>query len=117
MAHSDCQTPVCCYKKCTLKISLNFFSLEINNKLLLHKTYSRIRHSGRCLSLYMLCVYIKVHFFLVQRLLIFRHIILVLKCFLHRYLGFPCSSVSKESVCSSGDPGLYPWVGKIPWRR
>ena len=32
-------------------------------------------------------------------------------------LGFPCSSVSKESACSAGDPGFDPWVGKIPWRR
>ena len=32
-------------------------------------------------------------------------------------MGFPCSSVGKESVCSARDPGLYPWVGKIPWRR
>ena len=32
-------------------------------------------------------------------------------------LGFPCSSVSKESACSAGDPEFDPWVGKIPWRR
>ena len=30
---------------------------------------------------------------------------------------FPRSSVGKESACSSGDPGLNSWVGKIPWRR
>ena len=32
-------------------------------------------------------------------------------------MGFPCSSVSKESACSAGKPGFNPWVGKIPWRR
>ena len=40
-----------CHKKRTLKISLNFFSVEINNKLLLHKTYSgtRLRVADACL--------------------------------------------------------------------
>ena len=34
--------------------------------------------------------------------------------------GFPDSSVSKESSCNAGDPGLIPGSGrsgKIPWRR
>ena len=30
-------------------------------------------------------------------------------------MGFPHSSVGKESACNAGDPGLIP--GKIPWRR
>ena len=29
-------------------------------------------------------------------------------------LGFPCSSVSKESACSAGDPGLIPGLGRSP---
>ena len=33
------------------------------------------------------------------------------------YIGFPCSSVSKESACNARDPGFDPWVGKIPWQR
>ena len=33
-------------------------------------------------------------------------------------LGFPCGSVGKESACNAGNLGsIYPWVGKIPWRR
>ena len=36
-------------------------------------------------------------------------------------LGFPKSSVGKESACNVGDlgwrPGFDPWVGNIPWRR
>ena len=32
-------------------------------------------------------------------------------------LGFPDSSVGKESTHNAGDPGLIPRVGKIPWRR
>ena len=32
-------------------------------------------------------------------------------------LGFPDSSVSKESTCNAGDPLLDSWVGKICWRR
>ena len=36
-------------------------------------------------------------------------------------LGFPSGSAGKESACNAGDlgwiRGLYPWVGKIPWRR
>ena len=31
-------------------------------------------------------------------------------------LGFPCSSVGKETACSAGDPGSIP-VGKIPWKK
>ena len=30
------------------------------------------------------------------------------------YMGFPCSSVSKESACSAGDPGLIPGWGRSP---
>ena len=29
-------------------------------------------------------------------------------------LGFPCSSVSKESACSAGDLGLIPGLGRSP---
>ena len=29
-------------------------------------------------------------------------------------LGFPHSSVSKESACNSGDPGLIPGSGRSP---
>ena len=29
-------------------------------------------------------------------------------------MGFPCSSVGKESACSAGDPGLNPGLGRIP---
>ena len=35
-------------------------------------------------------------------------------------MGFPHSSVGKESTCNAGDPGLIPgliWVGKICWKR
>ena len=31
--------------------------------------------------------------------------------------GFPCSSVSKESVCNSGDPSLIPGLGRSPGER
>ena len=33
------------------------------------------------------------------------------------FMGFPGSSVGKESACNAGDPGLYFWFRKIPWRR
>ena len=29
-------------------------------------------------------------------------------------MGFPCSSVGKESVCSAGDPGSIPGLGRSP---
>ena len=29
-------------------------------------------------------------------------------------LGFPCSSVGKESACSAGDPGSIPGLGRPP---
>ena len=30
------------------------------------------------------------------------------------FLGFPDSSVSKESACNTGDPGLIPRSGRYP---
>ena len=32
-------------------------------------------------------------------------------------MGFPHSSVGKESACSAGDPGLIPGLGRSPLRR
>ena len=32
-------------------------------------------------------------------------------------LGFPDTSVGKESACNSGDPSSIPWVKEIRWRR
>ena len=39
-------------------------------------------------------------------------------------MDFPGSSIGKEFACSVGDlgsipgrPGIFPWIGKIPWRR
>ena len=32
-------------------------------------------------------------------------------------MGFPRSSVGKESACNAGDLGFDSWVEKIPWRR
>ena len=29
-------------------------------------------------------------------------------------MGFPCSSVSKESACSATDPGSIPGLGRSP---
>lgn len=31
-------------------------------------------------------------------------------------LGFPSSSVGKESICNAEDP-VDSWVGKIPWEK
>ena len=33
------------------------------------------------------------------------------------YMDFPHSSVGKEPVCSAGDLGSIPGLGKTPWRR
>ena len=32
-------------------------------------------------------------------------------------MGFPDSSVGKESACNAGDPGSIPGFRKIRWRR
>ena len=32
-------------------------------------------------------------------------------------VGFPDSSVGKESSCNAGDLGLIPWLGRSPGRR
>ena len=32
--------------------------------------------------------------------------------FLFQHMGFPCSSVGKESACSTGDPGSIPGSGR-----
>ena len=34
--------------------------------------------------------------------------------FLNRNMGFPCSSVGKESVYDAGDPGSIPGLGRSP---
>ena len=33
------------------------------------------------------------------------------------FMGFPGSSVGKESACNAGDPGSISWARKIRWRR
>ena len=33
------------------------------------------------------------------------------------YMGFPCSSVGKESAYNAGDLGLIPGLGRFPWRK
>ena len=33
------------------------------------------------------------------------------------FQGFPGSSTGKESSWNAGDPGLRPWVRKIPWKK
>ena len=41
----------------------------------------------------------------------------ILKGFLIRFItvfGFPCSSVSKESACTAGDPGSILGLGRSP---
>ena len=45
---------------------------------------------------------------LIDRLLIHTH------THTHTYMGFPHSSVGKESVCNAGDPGLIPGLGRSP---
>ena len=32
-------------------------------------------------------------------------------------MGFPDSSVGKESACNAGDLGLTPQLGRFPWGR
>ena len=32
-------------------------------------------------------------------------------------MGFPDSSVGKESTCNAGNPGLIPGLGRSDWRR
>ena len=47
---------------------------------------------------------------LIDRLLIHTHT----HTHTHIYMGFPHSSVGKESVCNAGDPGLIPGLGRSP---
>ena len=44
-------------------------------------------------------------------------LILISLHFLILLLGFPDSSVGKESTCNAGKPWFNAWVGKIHWRR
>ena len=30
------------------------------------------------------------------------------------FLGFPCGSAGKESACSAGELGSFPWLGRSP---
>ena len=36
---------------------------------------------------------------------------------IYEQVGFPVSSVGKESACNAEDPQFDSWVRKIPWRR
>ena len=52
----------------------------------------------------------------------YKHIIYVcvficIYVYIYIYVGFPDSSVGKESACNAGDTGFDLWVGKIHWRR
>ena len=38
-------------------------------------------------------------------------------CLTRNTVGFPCSSVGKETACNVGDLGLVPGLGRFPWRR
>ena len=33
------------------------------------------------------------------------------------FLGFPCGSAGKETICNVEDLGLIPRLGRFPWRR
>ena len=41
-------------------------------------------------------------------------LLIILKCNNGIVLGFPCSSVGKESACCAGDPGSIPGLGRSP---
>ena len=41
-------------------------------------------------------------------LMFIRHVLNFIICLLIPLLGSPCSSISKESTCNAGDPGLIP---------
>ena len=36
------------------------------------------------------------------------------KRILRKYMGFPCGSAGKESICNAGDLGLIPGLGRSP---
>ena len=38
----------------------------------------------------------------------------MLFCFVFKFMGFPGSSVGKESACNAGDQGLIPGSGRFP---
>ena len=50
----------------------------------------------------------------------FVSVVLGLRCYAQAFscgfsfMGFPCSSVGKESACSAGDPGSIPGLGRSP---
>ena len=33
------------------------------------------------------------------------------------YMGFPETSLGKETTCNAGDPSSIPGLGRFPWRR
>ena len=37
-----------------------------------------------------------------------------IETYFERRMGFPCSSVGKESACSAGDPGSIPGLERSP---
>ena len=63
-----------------------------------------------------MCVYnTYIHFFIFT--IVYSHYIYVIYVYfiyMYVYVGFPDSSVGKESACSAGDPGSIPGSGRSP---
>ena len=51
---------------------------------------------------------------MVENSYLFRYIKMSIKYILYNILGFPCSSVGKESACNAGDSGSILGLGRSP---
>ena len=80
---------------------LNCFFLSTLIAILLCATHYGCNHGCKCPCLW------RIHNDLL--LFILTHKI---SSFLHSFMGFPDSSVSKESACNAGNPGAIPGLGR-----
>ena len=69
-----------------------------------------IRHPSTWYNIFLKNIYFYVYYYILPWSFLFYIIF-------YWSMGFPHSSVSKESSCNAGDLGFDSWVKKIPWRR
>ena len=74
----------------------------------LNSHHTPLGHHRAQAELFVLCSSFPLAIYLYDSVYIYIYI------YTHIYMGFPNSSVGKESTCSAGDPGSIPRLGRSP---
>ena len=74
--------------------------------------HTPLGHHRAQAELFVLCSIFPLAIYLYDSVYIYIYIYIY--TYTHIYMGFPDSSVGKESTCSAGDPGSIPGLGRSP---